>query len=365
MNPAAIVLMVVGLLIAGATGLLINVYLQDKVDIDEAASLPTVEMAHVLVSDYDLPLGTVLRSRDLTWQQWPAEIVSDPTLITAPAGPDVEPPGAHEFTDQVLRVSMVKGEPMTANKAYDPEQASLLSAVLEPGMRAIGVEVDATTGAAGLIKPGDRVDVLLTVEARDLSDDRTVQATLPRFVTETVLRNARVLASDKVITPDTDTSKDRPAKNVTIEVSPGQAELVVTAAAMGDISLIITSFALAASDGPMTADNPLSAFAGMLQRTVNGSDAAGGPMAGDPGGFTTMAHVMRNFTTRFGDALGAAAGLDGNTVKSHASPAPAPEPTLTREASTRRNGAAEEPSTTQVKLYRASQQTVFEFPDKK
>ena len=59
-------------------------------------------------------------------------------------------------------------------------------------MRAVTVAVDATTGAAGLIWPGDRVDLILT---------QTIQeATLPlgrRVAAETVLSDVRVIAIDQ------------------------------------------------------------------------------------------------------------------------------------------------------------------------
>ena len=43
-----------------------------------------------------------------------------------------------------------------------PGDHGFLAAVLAAGMRAVTVGVDATTGAAGLIWPGDRVDLILT-----------------------------------------------------------------------------------------------------------------------------------------------------------------------------------------------------------
>ena len=59
-------------------------------------------------------------------------------------------------------------------------------------MRAVSVGVDPVSGTAGLIWPGDRVDLVLTqsIEDKDQPSDRRVSG-------ETVLTNLRVIAVDQ------------------------------------------------------------------------------------------------------------------------------------------------------------------------
>ena len=64
-----------------------------------------------------------------------------------------------------------------------PGERGFLAAVLEPGMRAISVPIDEASGNAGLIFPGDQVDLILT---------QTIEAARrpagARRVSETVLK---------------------------------------------------------------------------------------------------------------------------------------------------------------------------------
>src|SRR6185312_2859308 len=113
---------------------------------------------------------------------------------------------------------------------------SSMSAVLTPGTRAVTVNVTASTGMAGLIAPGDHVDLLLTMTIH--SDDKDVPT---RHMSETVLTNLRVLAMDQRVSDD---NKDANVpKTATLEVTPKQAELVAVTSELGLLSLSLRSLA--------------------------------------------------------------------------------------------------------------------------
>ena len=104
-------------------------------------------------------------------------------------------------------------------------------------MVAVSVGVDAITGAAGLIWPGDRIDLILTQSIGD--------ATLPvgrRIAAETILRDVRVIAIDQQlmqgVAPD---GKEGKGRTVTMEVTPAQAERVSVATRIGRLSLAVRS----------------------------------------------------------------------------------------------------------------------------
>src|SRR3546814_1970055 len=61
-------------------------------------------------------------------------------------------------------------------------------------MRAVTVPVTATSGIAGLVFPGDRVDLIMTVKQQQRVGDDFANT---RFVSHTVLRNLRILAVDQ------------------------------------------------------------------------------------------------------------------------------------------------------------------------
>src|SRR4029453_2276891 len=103
-----------------------------------------------------------------------------------------------------------------------PNDRGFLAAALSPGMRAITVPVSATTGVAGFVFPGDRVDMVLTQEVEGGGDGPALK------VSETIVRNLRVLATDQRID-----SKDEEGKTVvktfatvTLEVTPRIGEKI-------------------------------------------------------------------------------------------------------------------------------------------
>jgi len=131
---------------------------------------------------------------------------------------------------------MTAGEVLLPHDILRPVERGFLAAVLGDGMRAVTVGVDAITGTAGLIWPGDHVDVLLLQTIED--------ATRPlgkRIAAETVLTDTRVIAIDQQLaqgaTPGA--TDNKPATTVTLEVTTKQAESVEVATRLGRLSLVV------------------------------------------------------------------------------------------------------------------------------
>src|SRR3546814_9577089 len=83
--------------------------------------------------------------------------------------------------------------------------SDLLAAALGPGMRAVTFPVSAKTAVAGFVFPGDRVDLVLTQDVAGGGDGPALK------VSETVMRNLRVLATDQ----RTDNTTDENGKTET------------------------------------------------------------------------------------------------------------------------------------------------------
>ena len=92
----------------------------------------------------------------------------------------------------MIRRSLTPNEPIVAGDVLAPGDRGFLAAVLGTGMRAVTVGVDSVSGTAGLIWPGDRVDLLLTqsMDDKDQPRDRRISG-------ETVMTNLRVIAVDQ------------------------------------------------------------------------------------------------------------------------------------------------------------------------
>ncbi len=193
----------------------------------------------VLVAARDLHPGTLLKPEDLLAKKLKtAEIPAG----ASPAGPDQQ----RQLIGAMVRHALQQGEPILPQDVLRPGDHGFLAAVLHPGMRAVTVGVDVVSGTAGLIWPGDRVDVILTQAIPPASPQAP-----PQVAAETVLADVRVIAIDQRIVegaaPDQPAGKE--ARTVTLEVVAEAAERLAVAARLGHLSLAVRS----AEQGPAEA----------------------------------------------------------------------------------------------------------------
>ena len=192
----------------------------------------------VLVSGSNLPAGTTLTSGSLKWQPWPEDGVDDEFT----SSPEEDEELLKPFVGSIVRRGVPAGIPITKVMVFKREAPGFLAGALEPGMRAVAVPVNEASGAAGFILPGDRVDVILTHDARrdaprSEGSSPVIGGQFVRFTSETVLRDVRVVA----IAQQVDDFEDKAAvvKTVTLEVTSKQAETLAVAASMGKLSLAL------------------------------------------------------------------------------------------------------------------------------
>jgi pilus assembly protein CpaB len=127
---------------------------------------------------------------------------------------------------RIVLMPIDTNEAILAAKITGPGQRATLSAMIDPGMKAVTIRVNDVEGVAGFILPGDRVDVLLT---------RTGEKN--NATNDVVLQNVRVLGIDQLA----DQRAEKPAvvKAVTIEVDPTDGQRVALAATVGTLSLLL------------------------------------------------------------------------------------------------------------------------------
>lgn len=173
-----------------------------------------------------------------------------------------------ELVGAMIRRSLSAGEPLRAGDLLRPGDRGFLAAILAPGMRAISIGTDAVSGAAGLIWPGDRVDLVLT----QALDDQALPASR-KVAGETVLADLRVIAIDQLLVQGAtglEPGAERTARTVTLEVTPLQAERVAVSARLGRLSLAVRSAeATPASASPMPA-TPTVTWAGDVSPALRG-----------------------------------------------------------------------------------------------
>jgi pilus assembly protein CpaB len=125
----------------------------------------------------------------------------------------------------VSRTEIYPGEVIIKDRVVAHGGGSTLAAMISPNKRAITVRVNDVVGVAGFLLPGNRVDIIST---------RTKGK---KVVSDTILRNIKVLAVDQ--TASTDKNEPIVVRSVTMEMSPSETEDVTAATKLGSLQLTL------------------------------------------------------------------------------------------------------------------------------
>lgn len=234
MDVKKLVLLIGALLIAAVTAVMAkNMF--TGASAPEASATPVVPAGpEVLVATRSLPVGTIIDPEALRYQPWPQGLVQPAYFIKG--NPGTNPA---DLLGTVVRNEITAGQPLTQGALIKPGDRGFLAAALGPGMRAVTVAVSSTSSVAGFVFPGDRVDLVLTQEVAGGGDGA------PLKVSETIIRNARVLATDQRTSAQNAEGKTevRNISTVTLEATPKIAEKIAVAQTIGSLSLSLRSIA--------------------------------------------------------------------------------------------------------------------------
>lgn len=232
-------LILLGLFLGLVSAALVVVYLSQANDsgggkVSSGAGTP------VVVASTDIAAGTRVTEDMVTLKPISADAIL----------PDVFQK-TKEVVGQVTRVPLVAGEQVLPSKVT-PTGAAIanvenppLAYVVPEGMRAVSVEVSSLIGASGLIRPGDYVDVILTVKIQGSGGGETGSGQLQDQIAKTVLQNAQVLSIDQSVArpvsadadtsapPAEDGSSNADAATVTLAVSPIHGEVLTASEECG------------------------------------------------------------------------------------------------------------------------------------
>ena len=187
----------------------------------------------VLVANRELPPGTILDPESVKFVPWPNEMIEGAYYKKD----DVDP---KSLQGTVVRFAIPAGQPLTQGSLVKPGDRGFLAAALTPGMRAVTIPVETKSAVAGFVFPGDRVDLILTQDVPGGGDGP------PLWVSETVLRNVRVLATDQRTDKQTDDKGNTVVTTygmVTVEATPKIAEKLALMQGFGKLSLSLRSIA--------------------------------------------------------------------------------------------------------------------------
>ena len=244
MKRARIIVLVIAFAAAGGAALIAKRFSApgpvQRVEIE--TQVGTVE---VLVASKAIKLGDSVGSGDFKWQAWPKSATAQGYVTRTR-----QPKAKTQLSGSIARAPFLEGEPIKDQKLIKASDGGVMAAILPSGMRAISTPIREETAAGGFILPNDRVDVIVSRRVR--------QARREEHVSDTVLRNVRVMAIGQII-EQKDGKKVANGKTATLELTPRQAETLALARSMGEISLSLRSLADLnpnGKSGPEQADNP-------------------------------------------------------------------------------------------------------------
>ena len=241
MNIQRVALILAALLIAGVTALVVKGQLQER-PVTVASTAPVAPTApslpEILVAKKELPVGTFIQPAELSWRPWPEDGINEGYLVKGQAS-------EKDLEGAVVRTHLYPGEPITTSRVVHPGEQGFLAAVLQPGKRAVAIPVDATSGVAGFVFPGDSVDVLFTLK-RTVAGDGADEASEVRQFSQTLVTDVRVLAIDQTV--DSEDGSAKVGRTATLQVTSRQAERLALALDMGTLSLSLRSLSRMEAD---------------------------------------------------------------------------------------------------------------------
>jgi len=211
------------------TAVALNFYLKS---VQEAAT--NIKTRAVAVATVRIPERTLVTANMVTVKDIPVEYVNSYAVNDVSQVVGSTARAEIEAGEQILQTKVIRRDSNRQSLAYS----------IPLGMRAISIDINEQTGVGGLLKPGDYVDVLGTVEVEIFSVDPNVN-TVRETKTHVILQNVGVLAVGTDIGEpgnaegEEKDSKSDSAGTVTLAVPAEKTQMVAHIASKGDLYLTL------------------------------------------------------------------------------------------------------------------------------
>lgn len=163
-----------------------------------------------VIAQQHIPLGTKLEAKHVKLEYYPEDLVENKGFADT-----------QQVIGMLAKNEIFEGDLLRQERLAYPGEGTTLAALIAPNMRAVTIRVNDVIGVAGFLLPGDYVDVIYAHEKVGRA--------------RTVLKKIKILAVDQ--TARTDESKPIIVRAVTLELTPKQAESLITSKSKGDLQL--------------------------------------------------------------------------------------------------------------------------------
>lgn len=205
MRTQTIIILGFALVFGGAAAFGVRAFMKSQ---NSAANADSVS---VVMTTVDIPRGGMISAEQVATRQYPKAMVPEGALTKLSLA-----------VNRTVAIPMIKGEPVLDAKLSSRSAGRGLASLIPKGMRAVTIQTpNVATGVAGLIMPGNKVDVMMTV-----SDVGSSAETGGGSAT-TLLQNVEILAVDQRVDGSPESKTDsKELRSVTLLVTPQQANLL-------------------------------------------------------------------------------------------------------------------------------------------
>jgi pilus assembly protein CpaB len=185
----------------------------------------------ILVAAQDIEVGQRITKANLAQRQVPEAYVGQGTVKRG---------GESVVLGRQVTVKISQGDPILWSD-FDiqrPGATKRLSAVVQKGQRALTIGVDLSGSLAGMLRPGDHIDLMGTFAKGQGTDWATV----------TLLQNVLVVATGDLrggaesdVESSSSNAPPRGFTSITVSVDPEEAELLVFAMQRGPVNVALRS----------------------------------------------------------------------------------------------------------------------------
>ncbi len=215
MKPKTLILLAV----AGGCGLVAMLGIQQAMQGGQAKVAPKVR---VLIAKVEIPASVPLTEELVGFTELPKDAVPEDAVTSY-----------EQYEERGLRYPVAAGDIIRQTKLGEKGEFTN-SRQIPDGMRVVSISVNETQTLAGMLQPGDRVDVLVTYKMRNARGVQTTKTT-------TLLKYIEVFATDARTASDgvTNASGQKAAKTktVSLQVTPKQVNFIKLAESKGTLAL--------------------------------------------------------------------------------------------------------------------------------
>lgn len=192
------------------------------------------DQREVVKAARNIQAGTPLTKDRITTEKVPERFLPPNPLLEA---------DLNIYLNTPLAVNVEQGAMILTSDFSVQEVSRTLSSKIPPDERAMSMPVDAISGVSGLLKPGDRVDILATfpvgnkdqVVVNERGEDGV------GYITLSLLQNVTLLAVGQEISdvPSGDQRAQTGYASVTLSVTIEEAELITISQTRGKMTLLL------------------------------------------------------------------------------------------------------------------------------